>query len=433
VKLFFIKILKKTLRGLAKATLSRYKPKIVGVTGNVGKTSTKIAIEAVLSQKFRVRSSAKNFNNELGLPLSILGNWKKTGNWFFWLKVVIYGFFRIIFKNPSYPEILVLEYGVDKPGDMKYLLNIARPQIGVVTAIGEIPVHVEFFTGKDQLAREKAILINQLPATGFVSLNADDITVYEMKDQTRAQIITFGFSEEADIKITSFETLFSKNLIGVTFKLGYGGSFIPVRIENVFGISQAYAAASAASIGLIFGVNLVNISEALSTYSSPSGRMKIIPGIKESYIVDDTYNAAPLAAENALKTLNELKAKRKIAVLGDMLEIGKYTIEAHTKIGKIAAKTVDILITVGIRGKLIADSARKAGMQKNKIYHFNKIQEAGLFLQDEIKKDDVVLVKASQAARFEKIVKEIMNNPDEAKKILVRQNKEWLEKKGSYE
>lgn len=432
MKSFLIGSLEKILKGLAKITLLRYKPRIVGITGNVGKTSAKIAVEAVLSNRFRVRSSPKSFNNELGLPLAIIGNWQKTGGPFFWLKVVLFGIFQSIFKNPSYPEILVLEYGIDQPGDMKYLLEIAQPQIGVITAIGEIPVHIEFFTGREQIAREKAYLVNQLPTTGFAVLNTDDFTVREMGNQTRARGITFGFADEADIKIDSFETVFDKNSIGISFKLEYGGSFIPVRIENVFGKVQSYAAAIAASVGLILGVNLVDISEALTDYHSPPGRMKVIPGIKKSWLIDDTYNASPLATEAALYTLKELKAKRKIAVLGDMLEIGKYTGEAHMKVGEIAGKSADLLITVGMRGKFISESARKAGMKKSKIHHFDKVREAGLFLQDEIKKGDVILIKASQAVRFEKIVKEVMANPDEAKKLLVRQNKEWLVKKGSY-
>ncbi len=433
MKSFFINLLKTILKGLSKATLSRYEPKIVGITGNVGKTSTKMAAEAVLVRKFKVRSSAKSFNNELGLPLAILGNWQKTGGAFFWLKVVLFGIFQLIFKNSSYPEILILEYGVDHPGDLKYLLDIARPQIGVVTAIGEIPVHIEFFTGKEQLVREKENLVSHLPATGFAILNADDYTVLQMKEETRAQVMTFGFDENTDVKTTTFETIFNNGIAGVTFKIGYGGSFTPVRIENVFGKTQVYAAAAAASIGLVLGMNLVTISDALTDYHAPPGRMKVIPGIKGSWLIDDTYNASPLAVESALYTLKELKAKRKIAVLGDMLEIGKYTAEAHMKVGEYAEDSADVLITVGLRGKFISESAKESGMKKSRVHHFDNIKEAGLFLQDKIKEGDLVLIKASQAVRFEKIVKEVMADPDEAEKLLVRQNKEWLEKKGSYE
>ncbi len=430
---YLLKKLKSTLKGLAKLTLKRYDPKIVGITGNVGKTSAKVATRYVLSEKFRVRASAKSFNNELGLPLAILGDWKKTGGFIFWLKVIISSIFRLIFKSKSYPEILVLEYGVDHPGDMTYLLDIARPEIGVVTAIGEIPVHIEYFTGKEAVAREKSKMITQLPTTGFSILNADDLTVYKMKEKTRSQVMTFGFTEKADMKINTFETNFNENMQGVTFKLSYGGSFIPVRLDRVLGKARGYTAAVAASVGLVLGVNLVDISEALSKIESPPGRMKVIKGIKDTWIIDDTYNASPLATEAALETLEDIDIKRKVGVLGDMLEIGKYTAEAHEKIGDLAKKHLDILITVGMRGKFIHESAKDSGMDQENVHHFDKIDEAALFLQDLIKKGDLILAKASQAVRLEKVVKEVMAEPERAKELLVRQNKEWLRKKGSYE
>ena len=433
MKNFSLNLLKKVLKRIAKMIIWRYDPKIVGVTGNVGKTSTKYAIRTVLSHKFKVRASAKSFNNELGFPLAIIGDYKKTGGFIFWCRVIFFGLFQLILKNKNYPEILILEYGVDRPGDMDYLLDIARPEVGVVTAVGDIPVHVEYFTGKEALAREKAKLVQQLPSTGFAILNADDYTVYEMKEQTRAQVVTVGFSKEADMKITTFETIFGENVAGVTFKLSYGGSFIPVRLENVLGKAQSYAASFAAAVGLVFGVNLVTISEALTDLHSPPGRMKVLKGVKNTWIIDDSYNASPLAVESALETLKGLDAERKIAVLGDMLEIGKYTAEAHEKVGDIAEDSLDVLITVGMRGKFISESAKNSGMNKDNVHHFDKVQKAALFLQNELKEGDAALVKASQAVRLEKVVKEVMAEPDRAKELLVRQNKSWLQKKGSYE
>ena len=433
MKAIFLKILSALLKKLAKATLWRYRPIILGITGNVGKSSTKEALALVLGNEKRVRRPLKSFNNELGLPLTILGDWEFTGGGFFWLKVVVVSFFRLFRKSRAYPEILILEYGVDKPGDMKYLLEVARPQIGIVTAIGDLPVHIEFFTSRESLIREKAKLISSLPATGFAILNADDADVLGMKENSKAKIITFGFSEEADLKIGNLTTSFGENFRGITFKLTYNGSSVPVRLKNVLGKAQSYAAAAAAATGLMFGLNLVKIAEALAIYSPPPGRFKIIPGIKESTIIDDTYNAAPLAMRGALETLGELDAPRKIAVLGDMLEIGKWTIEAHEEIGRLAAKAVQILITVGEKAKFIAESARGAKMPKDSVFDFFDIYEAGKFLQGLIRAGDVVLVKASQSVRLEKIVKEVMAEPEKAEKLLVRQNKEWLAKKGIYE
>lgn len=432
MKEFFLKILARSLKKLAKATLWRYRPKIIGITGNVGKTSTKEALALILAGEKRVRQPLKSFNNELGLPLTILGDWELKNGLFFWFKVVFVSFFRLIIKNRTYPEILVLEYGVDKPGDMKYLLEIAKPQIGIVTAIGDLPVHVEFFASPEGLIKEKAKLISSLPATGFAVLNADDINVLGMRENSKAKVITFGFSEDADLNISNVVTGFSEDFRGMTFKLTYNGSSVPVRLTNVLGKAQSYVAAAAAATGLMFGMNLVKIAEALTAYDPPSGRFKILSGVKETIIIDDTYNASPLAMREALRTLRELGATRKIAVLGDMLEIGKYTLEAHEEVGRIAAKAVQILITVGDKAKFIAESACGAGMPEDSVFNFQDINEAGKFLQEKIREGDVVLLKGSQSVRLEKIVKEIMAEPEKAEKLLVRQNKEWLAKKGLY-
>lgn len=430
---FFLKILSLILRRLAKMTIRLYRPGIIGITGNVGKTSVKEAIKTVLSCDRKVRASSKNFNNELGLPLTILGDWQDTGGIFFWLKVVASAIFNVILKTKNYPEILILEYAVDKPGDMKKLLEIARPHIGIVTAIGEIPVHIEFFAGQEGIVREKSRLINNLPATGFAILNADDKAVLSMKEHTRAHLVTFGFNENVDVKISNFNTNFNKGLVSLSFKLNYGGSFVPVRLENMLGKTQAYAVAAAAATAIVFGINLVKISENLSSYKSPAGRLSPIPGIKNSLIIDDTYNASPLATQTAFMVLEELRAYRKIAVLGDMLELGKYTIEAHQAIGAIAAKTVKVLITVGTRAKFIAESALKYGLPKKSIFVFDNTAQAGKYLQEIINDRDVVLVKGSQAVRMEKIVEEVMREPEKAEKLLVRQNERWQKKKGIYE
>ncbi|MDI6734155.1 MAG: Mur ligase family protein [Patescibacteria group bacterium] len=433
MKSFLLKILKTILKILAKLTIRRYRPQIVGITGSVGKTSAKEATRAVLLGFKRVRSSPKSFNNELGLPLNILGDWRKTGGLFFWFEVILSSIMQLTIKNQDYPEVLILEYGVDRPGDMSYLLSIARPHIGVFTAVGEVPVHVEFFNGPEGVVREKTKLISQLPATGFAVLNADDAAVLSVKAQTRAHVVTFGFFSGADMRIGNFNNSFENGLGGADFKLTYGGSFVPVHLNGSLGRVRAYSSAIAAVIGLIFGMNLVKLAEALKHYESPAGRLKLIPGIKESIIIDDTYNASPIAMKEALETFKNIKAKRKIAVLGDMLEIGKYTLQAHEEIGKMAAKIVDFLIVVGIRGKFISESAIRAGFPKKSISVFMSVRDAGLFLQSKIERGDVILIKGSQGVRLEKVVKDVMAEPQDAEKLLVRQNKEWLSKSGLYE
>ncbi len=399
--------LQRTLRLLAILTIKKYRPGVIAVTGSVGKTSTKRAIYAVLQRHRHVRMSSKNFNNEIGMPLTILGDWQKISGKFFWAKVIFMSVLRLILPL-RYPELLVLEYAADKPGDIRYLLDIARPQIGVITAIGDIPVHVEFYSGPEAVAREKSKVVEALSSIGFAVLNNDDEAVYKMKERTRAHIMTYGFGEHSHLRISNFETrMEGDEPAGIAFKLNYGGSFVPVRLDGCFGKAQAYAAAAAACVGIAFGLNLVKIAEALLDYDSPPSRGKILKGIKHTYILDDTYNAAPLSMEAAIDTANDLKAKRKIAVLGDMLEIGQYTPEAHESIGKLIPKRFNILVTVGSRAKFIAEGAVQAGMAKKNIYSFDTADEAKLEVQKLMKKGDLVLVKASRGIQLDKVVEEI--------------------------
>lgn len=417
----FRKFLQKILKVLAQLTLRRYKPVVVGITGSVGKTSTKEAIYSVIWHKFSVRRNVRNYNNEIGIPLTILGRSRAYGkNIFGWAFVVLGAIFRIVLKG-NYPDILVLEMGLDRPGDIRYLTGFIKPKIGVVTAIGEIPVHVEFFAGPGAVAREKRVLVEALPENGFAVLNFDDDVVLDMQEKTRAKVITFGFGRGADLRVSNYELRSDEggNPEGISFKVDYEGNNIPVRLNDVFGKQQVYSALAALGVGISLGMNLVEISQALLKYESPPGRMRLLKGIKGSWIIDDTYNAAPLSTMAALEALKELPAKRKIAVLGDMLEIGKYTVEAHQRVGEEAGRVADVVFTVGLRAKFISDEVRARMFGVKNIYHFNESQEAGLPLQKIIEPGDLILVKGSRAMKMEKIVEEVMAYPKRQKHLLV--------------
>ncbi len=426
-------MLQNLLKFLARLTLKKYNPGIIGITGNVGKTSTKEAIRVVLERERRVRSASKNFNNELGLPLTILGDWEKIGGMFFWIRVILTSVWRLLWKSRSYPELLILEYGIDRPGDMRRLLEIARPHIGVVTPIGEIPVHVEFFAGREGLIREKTRMVKELPATGFAVLNADNEASRNMRGETRAHVVTYGWNESADVRIRALETRMEALPPCITCKLEYNGSFVPVRIEESVGRVHAYAAAAGAAVGAAFGVNLVKISENLSYYKSPAGRLKFIEGMEGSRIIDDTYNSSPLALHEALNTLHGIKARRKIAVLGDMLELGKFSIEAHEDAGRRVAEEVKFLITVGALAKFMAEAARGAGLSEKNIVVAKTLGEATEALKKILRAGDLVLIKGSQGVRMEKIVEAVMREPEKAAKLLTRQEERWLEKPGLYD
>ncbi|HCX28072.1 MAG TPA: hypothetical protein DHI91_02945 [Candidatus Portnoybacteria bacterium] len=414
-----------TLRLLAKATLRRYRPMIIGVTGSVGKTSTKEAIYAVLKNKFSVRRNIKNYNNEIGVPLTILGQEAGGKNLWRWLKVFLIGFFGLLYTK-KYPKILVLEMGADKIGDIAYLTDFVKCDIGVVTAVGEIPVHVEFFQGPAQVAREKSNLVRCLSKTGWAILNYDDEQVRAMAARTTGQVFTYGFSDKADLRAFNLEQHLEEMAnAGLVFKVDYQGNTMPIKLRGIFGQYQAYAVLAAAAVGLVFKINLVEIAQALKEYRAPAGRLRLLRGIKNSWILDDTYNSSPSSALGALGVLEQMPG-RKIAALGDMLELGAFTEEAHRKIGVKAAGVLEYLLAVGERSIFLADEAKKNGLPEDRIRHFASAEEAGCFLQEIIQEGDVILVKGSQGLRMEKIVKEIMAEPDKAKELLVRQDEAWF-------
>jgi len=426
-------IITKILVWEAKTALGRHKPRIIGVTGSSGKSSAKEAIAAVLERKFKVRKSSKSYNSELGLALAVLGLKTAWGNPLGWLEN-IRGGFKEIWNLPrllsgkagkDFPEILVLEMGVDRPKDLEKLLKIARPDIGVVTAIGEIPVHVEFFAGPEEIAREKAKLVRALPSQGYAVLNFDDAAVLDMKNATKAHVLGFGFGAGAEISASNINVSIAG---GISFKLNHAGSSLPVRLRDVFGKHHIYAVLAAAAVGIIHKMNLIEIVEALSSYKPPPGRLQLIKGIKKSLILDDSYNASPLATHAALDTLRELEAKRKIVAFGDMLEIGKFTTYAHKAVGEEAAKIADLFITVGPRAKFAVEGAVSAGMDKSRVFNFSDSLEAASFLKDKIQEGDLVLVKGSQAMRMERIVEELMTEPGRAPELLCRQDEYWKKK-----
>lgn len=426
-------ILQWKLKTLAKLYLRKYKPMIIGITGNAGKTSTKEVIGAVVSKIKTVRIAGGNLNNEFGLPLTILGNWDQEyydrgPSLGFWFRVLWSGFFGL-FNKKDYPEVLVLEYGADHPGDIKKLASIYLPHISVLTTVGDVPVHIEYFKNAEELADEKSNLVKVLGKDDYAILNQDDPRVLAMQSKTKARVLTYGFEEGSTIRASDVEFLSNEEgrPLGVSFKLNHAGNFVPVRIEGSLGKSQAWSAAAAAAVGISMGMNLLEVSESLQSYHGPKGRLKILEGIKKSHIIDDTYNASPASMRLALDTLCDVPSLRKIAVLGDMLELGEYTERAHVEAGKRASEIVDMLICVGARARFMADAAREK-LSPDKIFVFDTSDDARLKVQEMIREHDLVLVKGSQGIRMEKIVEEIMAHPENKKDLLVRQSQRWLQK-----
>lgn len=436
MKSFAKKIISTILRLEAQAVLRKYKPKIVAVIGSVGKTSTKDAIYTVFSREFFTRRSEKSFNTEIGIPLTILGCHNEWSSVVGWLENIFRGLSLILFRH-KYPEWLILEIGVDRPGDMKSAAKWIKPDMIFVTRFADVPVHVEYFPSPEALIEEKASLISSLKKDGLLVLNRDDEKVFALKERWKGKTVTFGFEEGADIHASNSSLLYQEDdlerkiPVGVMFRIETSGRTLPVRLYGTLGQAGMYAASAACAAGEALGINLVKISEALGEIVPPPGRMRILPGIKKTFIIDDSYNASPVAVQSALGTLRNLESYgRKIVVLGDMLELGKYSTDEHKKIGMIAASFCSILVTVGMRARYIAEGALGAGMSEKHIYQFENSREAGKYLEKMLKEGDVILIKGSQGSgaqsiRMERAVEEIMAEPERAGELLVRQGEEW--------
>lgn len=427
IKLKKLKYLEAMLRWMAIVVLKKYNPRIVGITGSVGKTSAKEAIYLVLSSKFRTRKNIKNYNNEIGIPLTIIGAESGNKSLWKWLKV-FFKWLGIIIFPVEYPEILVLEMGVDKPGDMRYLLSFIPVKVGVVTSIS--PVHLEYFKSIDHIAKEKGKIVETLAEDGFAVLNVDDSRVLEMKNRTNARIITYGFSDKSEVKASDAVCMSEKNrLEGISFKLNYEGKSIPVRLRKILAIHQIQAALAAISAGIAFKINLVDITASLEYFVSPCGRMNLIVGINNSFIIDDTYNASPASVIAALNALESLEASRKIAVLGDMLELGAEEEKGHKEVArKIFEMNANLFFAVGDRMKIAVKELERLNYPGEKIFWFDNPNEAGRVLLDKINNGDLILVKGSQGMRMEKIVEKIMTDPAKARNLLCRQSEEWWKK-----
>ena len=417
------------IEGEAKLVLRKYKPKIIAITGSVGKTSTKDAIFAVVEKTLVARKSDKSFNSEIGVPLTVLGCENGWSSPIIWLKNIFHGVVLLVMPA-HYPKWLVLEVGAGKPGDIARIAAWVTPDVVVFTAFSAVPVHVEFFKSVEALFEEKMNIVRALKPTGVLVLNADDERVLTLDDKTKAKSITYGFSKAAMFRATNMQISYEGGApVGTTFKFEYDGNVFPVVMHGVLGTQPVYSALAALALGVYLKQNIVEMIGALGAYDSPPGRMRVVAGIKGSTIIDDTYNASPIAAEAAVQVFSQIKTKgKKIAVLGDMLELGKFTEEEHKKLGEEVGKVADLLLAVGPRAKYIVQGALDADMSEKNIIDFDDSRLAGKYLEGVLETGDIVLIKGSQSMRMERAVEEIMAEPAHASELLVRQEDEWKAK-----
>lgn len=427
MKKIFRSLVASLLEKEAIAILKKYKPKVVGITGTVGKTSTKDAVYTALCRFVSVRKTKKSYNSEFGIPLTIIGatNPVSTTDMFAWLGVLLEGLKLILLPN-HYPEWLVLEVGADHPGDIKRATRWLKPDIAIVTKLSKTPVHVEHFASPEDVFEEKGNLVRALKPGGTLILNAEDEDVLAYRNLSDEKTILFGNAAGSDLRSEHYKVVYDADGLptGIYFDVATEEESIPVSLAGTLGEHHAFHVLAALAVTKALGENLALAAKNFRTHEPTPGRMRIIEGEKETVILDDTYNSSPVAAEEALKVLGMLEAKRKIAVLGDMLELGRYSVDAHRKAGAQASQVADILVTVGVRSRATAESALD-NMNESDVFQFDDSREAGIFLEPLIEKGDAILVKGSQGMRMERIVEEMMAHPEDKEKLLVRQDEEW--------
>jgi UDP-N-acetylmuramoyl-tripeptide--D-alanyl-D-alanine ligase len=358
------------LRRLADQLRDAHPIPAVGITGNVGKTTTKEATAAALGARYRVLRTAASFNNEIGVPLTFLG------------------------IEPSH-QVAVIELGFYVPGEIADLCKLVRPRVGVITRIPDVPVHFSRTPSVEAIAAGKAELIEALPADGLALLNADDPRVRALAPRTKARVMLFGESADAALRATDVRADGVEGLRFVAHADGRTGEVrLPLPGRHL--VTSALAAIGAASA---LGVPFDEAVTALSTMEGPAHRMSVRRA-PDFTVIDDSYNASPSAVLAALDVLGSVKTRR-IAVIGDMLELGTLSADAHEQVGRAAATRADVLVGVGELARTIVSAARAAGL--GDAHEVADGAEALMVLRRVIRRGDTVLVKGSHSLALDEL------------------------------
>lgn len=409
---------------LARAVVRRYRPCIVLVSGSVGKTSTKDAIAAALSARFLVRKSAKSFNSEFGVPFAILGvaehPWQSR---FAWLAAAKNALALLLLPN-HYPNLLVLEVGADRPGDMARILRIVTPDAVVITRLPEVPAHVEAYASPEAVREEEFSPAYALPPAAPLVVPADDSWALDSAMRSPALRISYGVAAGADACVSDIGFYESGGKVaGMRAKVHIAGEQMDLVVKGAVGAAQLLPPVAALALARALGISFSEALDALEKYEPPPGRGRLFAGINGSIIIDDSYNASPAAVEEALTTLKAFpNAKRRIAVLGDMLELGRYSVEEHRRLGALAGASADVIAAVGIRARAFAAAA-----PERETLLFGDSVATAAALPEYVRAGDVVLVKGSQAVRTERIVEALLADSSDSTR-LVRQDRAWKRK-----
>ncbi len=428
MKNLFKKIVVLILTWEARAVLAKHKPKVVAVTGSVGKTGTKDAIYTILASTYFVRKSEKSFNSEIGVPLTILGLPNAWNSPLGWLENIAEGLHMVMF-NTDYPEWLVLECGADRPGDLKALSWI-HPHTVVYTRFPKVPVHVEFFESPEAVITEKRELCKALRSMGTLIVNADDPQMQQEQVQDGQRVLSYGFGESASVRGIHPEILIEhERPVGMACSVQFQTDEARIEFRGALGVHSLYPLLAAITVAVSEGQTFLKTVEYVSGHQPQAGRMRILEGAGGTTIIDDTYNASPVALKAGLETLDKIPCRgKKVAVLGDMMELGDYSVAAHEDAGMQLANVADVFIAVGVRMRNAAEKARGVGGRCKRIETTQEALEALTILNKLLAEGDTVYLKGSQSVRMERLVEQLLREPASAPAVLVRQNTEWKER-----
>ncbi|MDO8885505.1 UDP-N-acetylmuramoyl-tripeptide--D-alanyl-D-alanine ligase [Candidatus Oleimmundimicrobium sp.] len=368
----------KALQLTASLVRKKLNCQVIGITGSTGKTITKDMIGSILKKKFSTVYSEKNYNNEIGVPLTII-------------------------KADSNTDVLILELGMRGKGQIAELCEIALPTIGLITNIGK--AHFELLRSEEAIARTKAELVKSIPSNGVVVLNCDDGWTSILEKMTSAKIIKYGLSRKADIRAEGI----SVDASGCpSFKIIYENNSAFLKLSFP-GRHNIYNALAAASVAIVMGLSLEDIKDGLEKCEITEMRMQVFKNSKGVTIINDAYNANPDSMRASLESLKEIECKeRRVAILGDMAELGEISLSSHKDVGALVKKKgVDLLFTVGEKAKQIARGAIEIGMDAKNVFICNNLKDAELKVKKVIKSGDVVLVKGSRIMELEKLIHSI--------------------------
>lgn len=416
---FFRAIVVAILNFFAKIKLLRSRPVLISVTGSVGKTSTKDAIVAVLRTTYIVKAAEGGYNTDIGIPLMIL-NQKSLQNFnpLTWLGILWGGFVDMLKGEKM--DMLVLEMGVDKPGDMAALTWLINPTIAVLTNVANVHVAPGQFAGEEQILKEKAKIAAKQSGSDIFITNNDNTWIAGL-EHTRSQRVSYGEGDGNAYKVSDIRG----DIEGIYFHLKGEGVDHEFHVP-VLGTYHVSVLVPAIIIGLKHKIAPEMIQKAMATFQMPKGRMRLLDGINGSKIIDSSYNASPVAVTQALMLVDNLMAQRKILCLGQMNELGTSSEQAHREIGRLAAQIGDLFILVGKDTQFIQEELLKNGIDAGRVRYFVDSQQAGQFLKALLQHGDLVFAKGSQnAVRMERLIKEVLAQPERAAELLVRQGPEW--------